>query len=34
MRSSPEELRQRLPFSPKLVIEAGDHFYMQLFENA
>lgn len=34
MRSSPEELRQKLPFTPKKLIEAGEHFYMQLFENA
>lgn len=34
MRSSPEELRQKLPFSPKLLIDVGDHFYMQVFENA
>ena len=34
MRSSPEELRQRLPFIPKKLIEVGEHFYMQVFENA
>ena len=33
-RSSPEELRQKLPFTPKMLIDVGDHFYMQLFENA
>lgn len=34
MRSSPEELRQKLPFTPKILIDVGDHFYMQVFENA
>lgn len=33
MRSSPEELRQKLPFTPKMLIDVGDHFYMQVFEN-
>ncbi len=33
MRSSPEELIQKLPFTPKKLIEVGDHFYMQVFEN-
>ena len=32
MRSSPEELRQKLPFTPHEVFEVGEHFYMQLFE--
>jgi len=32
MRSSPEELKQKLPFAPKKFIEVGEHFYMQLFE--
>ncbi|MBN2058956.1 MAG: class I SAM-dependent methyltransferase [Deltaproteobacteria bacterium] len=32
MRSSPEELRQKLPFTPKILIDVGDHFYMQVFE--
>lgn len=31
MRSSPEELRQKLSFFPKKLIEVGEHFYMQLF---
>jgi len=31
MRSSPEELRNRLSFVPKKLIEVGEHFYMQLF---
>jgi ubiquinone/menaquinone biosynthesis C-methylase UbiE len=31
MRSSPEELRQKLSFVPKELIEVGEHFYMQLF---
>jgi ubiquinone/menaquinone biosynthesis C-methylase UbiE len=34
MRSSPEELRQKLPLIPKILIEVSDHFYMQVFENA
>ena len=34
MRSSPEELTEKLPFAPKLLIEVSDHFYMQVFENA
>ena len=33
IRSSPEELRQKLPFAPKKLIKAGEHFYMQVFEN-
>jgi ubiquinone/menaquinone biosynthesis C-methylase UbiE len=33
MRSSPEELKQKLPFAPKELIEVGKHFYMQIFEN-
>ena len=32
MRSSPEELRQKLSFVPKKLIEVGEHFYMQLFK--
>ncbi|MCD4717780.1 MAG: class I SAM-dependent methyltransferase [Desulfobacterales bacterium] len=32
MRSSPEELRQKLSFIPGEVIEVNEHFYMQLFE--
>lgn len=32
MRSSPEELKQKLPFIPKILIDVGDHFYMQVFE--
>jgi len=31
MRSSPEELRQKLSFSPTKLIEVGKHFYMQIF---
>ena len=30
-RSSPEELRQKLPFYPTEIIEVGEHFYMQIF---
>jgi hypothetical protein len=33
MRSSPQELIQKLPFAPKKLIEVGEFFYMQLFEN-
>ena len=33
MRYSPEELRQKLSFIPKKLIEVGEHFYMQLFIN-
>ena len=33
MRSSPEELKQKVPLIHKMLIEVGDHFYMQLFEN-
>ena len=33
MRSSPEELRQKLSFIPKELIEVNDYFYMQLFVN-
>ena len=32
MRSSPEELRQKLSFTPKQLIEVGEYFYMQIFE--
>lgn len=32
MRSSPEDLRRKLPFIPKGLFEVGEHFYMQLFE--
>jgi len=31
MRSSPEELRQKLSFPPTKLIEVGKHFYMQIF---
>ena len=33
MRSSPEELRQLVQLMPKMLIEVGKHFYMQVFEN-
>ena len=33
MRSSPEELRKKVPLVPKLLIEVSEHFYMQVFEN-
>lgn len=32
MRSSPEELRQKLPLIPIRLVEVGAHFYMQVFE--
>jgi len=32
MRSSPEELKQKLSFTPKQLIEVGEYFYMQIFE--
>ena len=31
MRSSPEELRQKLSFTPRELIEVSEHFYMQIF---
>ena len=31
MRSSPEELRQRLSFAPRELIEVSEYFYMQIF---
>jgi ubiquinone/menaquinone biosynthesis C-methylase UbiE len=31
MRSSPEELRQKLSFTPREVIEVSEYFYMQIF---
>jgi ubiquinone/menaquinone biosynthesis C-methylase UbiE len=31
-RSSPDELRRRLSLLPAGLVEAGEHFYMQLFE--
>jgi len=33
MRSSPEELKQKIPLVPGKVFDVGRHFYMQLFEN-
>lgn len=33
MRSSPEELRQKLSFTPRELIEVNEYFYMQLFVN-
>ncbi|MFZ0484083.1 MAG: class I SAM-dependent methyltransferase [Desulfobacterales bacterium] len=32
MKSSPEELREKLSFNPVKLITLGDYFYMQLFE--
>lgn len=34
MRSSPEELREKIPLVPKLNIQVNEYFYMQIFENA
>lgn len=34
IRSSPEELRQKLSFVPTKLFGVGDHFYMQLFKKA
>jgi hypothetical protein len=31
IRSSPEELRQRLSFTPRQLIEVNGYFYMQIF---
>ncbi len=31
MRSSPEELRQKLSFVPLELVEVSEHFYMQIF---
>ena len=33
MRSSPEELRQKLSFIPREFTEISEHFYMQIFVN-
>ena len=34
MRSSPEELKRKVPLNPTILIEVSKHFYMQVFENA
>ena len=34
MRSSPEELRRKVPLIPKILVEVSEHFYMQVFEKA
>ena len=34
IRFSPEELRQAVTLAPLATVEVGEHFYMQLFENA
>jgi ubiquinone/menaquinone biosynthesis C-methylase UbiE len=34
IRSSPEELREKIALTPNGLIEVGDHFYMQLFVNS
>jgi ubiquinone/menaquinone biosynthesis C-methylase UbiE len=33
MRSSPEELRRKVPLTPKILVEISEHFYMQVFED-
>jgi ubiquinone/menaquinone biosynthesis C-methylase UbiE len=33
MRCSPEDLREKISLTPKAVIEVGQYFYMQMFEN-
>jgi ubiquinone/menaquinone biosynthesis C-methylase UbiE len=33
IRFSPEELKHTLSFTPKKLIDVGDYFYMQIFEN-
>jgi ubiquinone/menaquinone biosynthesis C-methylase UbiE len=33
MRSSPEELRQKLSLTPRELIEVSEYFYMQIFVN-
>ena len=34
IRFSPEELQQRLPFTPAGLVRAGEYFYMQVFEKS
>lgn len=33
MRWSPEELKEKMPFTPKATVDINDYFYMQVFEN-
>jgi ubiquinone/menaquinone biosynthesis C-methylase UbiE len=33
MRSSPEELRQKVPLDPLILVDVSNYFYMQVFEN-
>jgi ubiquinone/menaquinone biosynthesis C-methylase UbiE len=33
LRFSPEELRQAIKLTPKSLVEVGQYFYMQIFEN-
>ncbi|MCF8067131.1 MAG: class I SAM-dependent methyltransferase [Desulfobacterales bacterium] len=33
VRYSPEELAQAVDLKPEMLIEAGEHFYMQIFKN-
>ena len=32
MRSSPEELKRKVPLIPTILVEVSEHFYMQVFE--
>ncbi|MFO7558273.1 MAG: hypothetical protein R6X10_05540 [Desulfobacterales bacterium] len=33
IRYSPEGLKKKVPLAPVKTVKAGDHFYMQLFQN-
>ena len=33
IRFSPQELKQRITLAPKDLVQVGQHFYMQIFEN-
>jgi ubiquinone/menaquinone biosynthesis C-methylase UbiE len=33
LRYSPEELREAVPMAPANTVQAGEHFYMQIFKN-
>ena len=34
MRSSPEELKRKIPLIPKILVEVSEFFYMQVFDNS
>ena len=34
MRSSPEELKRKIPLIPKILVEVSEYFYMQVFDNS